>query len=194
MRNLCTKANMLTNDEKMSKPIPSDHMVVSIDVSSELETMIIAEQVYRDYLDILKSSVIPEITKTYELKLREVRVLACAAKSDGHISAADIASTLRQDPATITRSMVTLIGLGFVKTSESFSDGRSRVINLTDKGLNAVDKYHNLLHEALNRATIIDETFLSADNLKSTKSVLTKLAARLSKLSRNLRSKSRGSR
>jgi DNA-binding MarR family transcriptional regulator len=185
---------MLTNDDMKNKLVPNDHMVVAIDVSSELETMIVAEQVYRDYLDILKSSVIPEITKTYKLKIREMRVLACAAKLNGQISAADIATTLRQDPATITRSMVTLIGHGFVSTSESFSDGRSRVINLTDKGFNAVDTYNSLVQKALTRATIIDDTFMSADNLHTTKNMMIKLARRVSKLSKNLRSKSRGSR
>lgn len=156
--------------------------------------MMLAEQVYRDYLDVLKSSVIPEITKTFSLKVRDIRILANAAEKNGRISAADIAFNLRQDPATITRSMVSLIGLGFVTTSESFEDGRSRVINLTDKGFEAVELYNSLVRKALTTATIIDETFMSSDNLRSTKTIMAKLAKRLSRLSRNLRSRSRNSR
>jgi DNA-binding MarR family transcriptional regulator len=189
-----TKAHMATHNDSSGKPIAKDHMVVAIDVASELQTMIIAEQVYRDYMDILKSSVMPEIIETFGLKIRDIRILANAAEQNGRISAADIAHNLRQDPATITRSMVSLIGLGFVTTSESFEDGRSRVINLTDKGFEAVGLYNDLTHKALTKATIIDETFMSSDNLRSTKTVMAKLAKRLSRLSRNLRSRSRNSR
>ncbi len=185
---------MLNKDDDTPKSVPTDQLVISIDVATELDTMLLAEQIYRDYQDILKSSVIPVISKEYNLKIREMSVLAYAEKLNGRGSAADIAYSLRQDPATITRSMVTLIGLGFVTTSESFEDGRSRIITLKDKGLEAVERYNSLVASALANATIIDESYLSVDNINSMRGIMSKLALRISNISKNLRSRSRNAR
>lgn len=188
------KAKMPNKKSNNKKLTPNENLIVAINVTSELEVMMLAEQVYRDYSDILKSSVIPDITKAFGLKLREVRVLDCAAKLKGHVSAANIAEHLRQDPATITRSMVSLIGLGFVTTSESFEDGRSRVINLTEKGNEVVELYNTLLRTALRQATTINDTFMSVDNLASMQSVMSRLAKRVSFISRRLRTLNKGNR
>lgn len=96
--------------------------------------MILAEQISKDYTEVLKLIVVPAVKALYDLKLREVRLVMGLGKSREAISASELADQLRQDPSTVTRSLIILVRGGFVTTVENEADGRSKMISLTDKG------------------------------------------------------------
>ena len=114
--------------------------------------MTYAEQMQKDYTDVLKAAVVPIVTKQFGIKIREIRVLVCAHQLGNRVAGTDIANALRQDPATITRSLITLVGLKFVETTDNYEDGRSRLILLTDKGNQAVACFNKAFDEAISKA------------------------------------------
>lgn len=111
--------------------------------------MTLAEQIYRDYLDVIKMVVVPEMDASSKLKLREVRVLMSLGYSTAAVSASELAEQLRQDPSTVTRSLVILVRGGYIKTFENQSDGRSKMIALTETGQVLALKCRNVLESFL---------------------------------------------
>ena len=111
--------------------------------------MSLAEQIYSDYIDALKLSVVPKIDKTHALKLREVRVLMSLAQATSDVSASELAEQMRHDPSTITRSLVILVRGDFIRTYENQSDGRSKMIGLTEKGAEVAKFCHETLNAFL---------------------------------------------
>jgi len=90
----------------------------SID-NADLNFMVAAEQIFNDYLDVLKLIILPKIDGKHDLKFRELRVVITLGSSNGPISATDLSLQLRQDPSTITRSIIALVRDGYVVTEES---------------------------------------------------------------------------
>lgn len=125
--------------------------VKSLPESPDLKALALAEQISRDYVEIIKLEVVPEIFNEYGLKLREIRVLMTMRASNEPRSAAQLAEFLRQDPATITRSSVSLIGGKFLYSSDDPYDHRIKNLNLTDKGLTAAKKCTSLFEAAVTR-------------------------------------------
>ena len=115
---------------------------------ADLNYLAYAEWISGDYIDFVKKSVLPTFTKTYKLKLREVRVLNAIAWGQGEVTGSDISEVLRQDPATITRSLVILIGEGYVASQENIRDGRSRILTPTQKGQAAADLFLDIFTRA----------------------------------------------
>lgn len=116
---------------------------------NDLRIFSYAEWIAGDYLEFVKAVVMPLFKNSYGLKLREIRVLSTISIAGRNITASEIAEFLRQDPATVTRCMVVLIGKGFVESSENFSDGRSRILSITESGRKAADKFLNLFGNAV---------------------------------------------
>ena len=110
-----------------------------------------AEWISGDYNDFVKRSILPEFNSRYDLKIREVRVLNSIAELGPDKSASDISDHLRQDPATVTRSLVKLIGNGYVVSFENFNDGRSRLLKTTDKGKEASAYFMKIFTFAINQ-------------------------------------------
>lgn len=100
-----------------------------------------AEWISGDYSDFVKKSVLPTFSKRYNLKLRETRVLNSVAASVHNCTASVVSDDLRQDPATVTRSLVILIGKGYIESQEDFNDGRSRILMPTEQGQAAADYF-----------------------------------------------------
>jgi len=120
---------------------------------ADLHYLSYAEWISSDYNEFVKKSVMPHFTKSYSLKLREARVLnAIAAAKNESPTASQISDTLRQDPATITRSLVILVGKGFVISEEDFKDGRSRILKPTEKGAAASAHFVKIFSQILERA------------------------------------------
>ena len=115
----------------------------------DLRAFSYAEWIVGDYMAFIKSVVMPVFTKTHKLKLREIRVLTTILISGRNITASEIAEFLRQDPATITRCMVVLIGKGYAESSENYSDGRSRILALTDSGKEAAQLFIDIFDEGI---------------------------------------------
>lgn len=108
-----------------------------------------AEQIFRDYQEFLKNAVLPGISERYNLKIRELLALVCIGSAVRPISARDLSEVMRQDPATMTRSNVVLIGKGFIVTSKSFEDNRVKVLTITPEGQEVVDLYRELVSDTL---------------------------------------------
>ena len=120
---------------------------------ADLRFLSFAEWISGDYNEFVKKSVMPFFTKVYKLKIREVRVLNAIAASEGsNPTASHISDVLRQDPATITRSLVILIGKGFVVSEEDFSDGRSRILKPTEKGRAATARFLKIFGDLIEKA------------------------------------------
>ncbi|WP_017930126.1 MarR family winged helix-turn-helix transcriptional regulator [Robiginitomaculum antarcticum] len=101
---------------------------------ADLQYLSYSEWISGDYTDFVKKSILPAFNGKFNLKIRELRVLNAIAASEYDISATEISEELRQDPATVTRSLVMLIGNGYVESFENFQDGRSKLLKLTEKG------------------------------------------------------------
>lgn len=115
---------------------------------ADLRYLSYAEWISGDYIEFVKKSVLPSFNKRYKLKLREARVLNTIASSTEAITGSDISEYLRQDPATITRSLVILIGEGYVTSHENLNDGRSRILKLTQKGEDAAQFFLSIFSES----------------------------------------------
>jgi len=100
----------------------------------ELKLITLSNQISSDYSRILKLIVLPTVNKDHKFRLRELRVLMCLGDTFVDVSAMDLAQELREDPSTITRSIVSLIRDGYIITEENRTDGRSKMIALTTKG------------------------------------------------------------
>lgn len=108
-----------------------------------------AEWISGDYNEFVKKTIMPSFTKKYSLKVREMRVIVTISEFNALKTAGEIAEHLRQDPATITRSMVVLIGKGLVASKENFHDGRSRILTLTESGELAAQYFFELFETAI---------------------------------------------
>lgn len=117
----------------------------------DIELLSAAEQMARDYLDFLKNMVMPKMAQYCDLNLRELRVLSLLDTTEAVLSSTKIAEILRQDKATITRSMVILIQGDFVKTTENPQDARSRHVHLTQNGQQLATYYQTVLKDAIER-------------------------------------------
>lgn len=122
-----------------------------LSANADLSFMSLAEQIYSDYVDTIKLAVVPKIDKTHALKLREVRVLMSLSEATTDVSASELADQLRHDPSTITRSLVILVRGDFIKTYENQSDGRSKMIGLTEKGADVANFCHKTLDAFLSK-------------------------------------------
>lgn len=142
---------------------------------ADLRYLAHAEWITGDYNEFVKKSVVPFFTKTYKLKIREIRVLnAIASSEDKNPTASQISEILRQDPATITRSLVILIGKGFVVSEEDFSDGRSRILKPTEKGQAAATHFLDIFGQIVEKAAETSDTYkFEYDNAMLTQSLQT---------------------
>jgi len=140
---------------------------------SDLRFLSFAEWISGDYNEFVKKSVLPFFTKSFKLKIREIRVLnAIAASEDKNPTASQISEVLRQDPATITRSLVILIGKGFVVSEEDFSDGRSRILKPTEKGEAAARHFLEIFGQIIEKAAESSDAYkFEHDNAMLTQSL-----------------------
>lgn len=120
---------------------------------ADLRYLSYAEWISGDYNEFVKKTVLPQFKKTYPLKLRETRVLNAIASAERPPSATYISDVLRQDPATITRSLVILVGKGYVVSEEDFNDGRSRLLKTTPLGTEAAQHFIQIFSQIVGTAT-----------------------------------------
>jgi len=118
---------------------------------ADMKYLSYAEWISGDYNAFVKRSILPEFNSRYDLKIREVRVLNSIAELGSNKSASDISDHLRQDPATVTRSLVKLIGNGYVISVENYNDGRSRLLKTTEKGQEASEYFMSIFTYAINQ-------------------------------------------
>jgi DNA-binding MarR family transcriptional regulator len=119
---------------------------------ADLRYLSYAEWISGDYNEFVKKTVLPQFKKKYPLKLRETRVLNAIASSERAPSATYISDVLRQDPATITRSLVILIGNGYVVSEEDYNDGRSRLLKTTPYGAEAARHFLDIFRQIVGTA------------------------------------------
>lgn len=120
---------------------------------ADLRYLSYAEWISGDYNEFVKKTILPEFKKKYPLKLRETRVLTAIASSERPPSASHISDILRQDPATITRSLVILIGKGYIVSEEDYNDGRSRLLRTTPEGTKATEHFLGIFSQVVGKAT-----------------------------------------
>lgn len=120
---------------------------------ADLRYLHYAEWISSDYNEFVKKTVLPQFTKKYPLKLRETRVLNAIASARRPPSATHVSEILRQDPATITRSLVILIGKGYVVSEEDYNDGRSRLLKATPYGEEAAAHFLDIFNKIVGTAT-----------------------------------------
>jgi len=161
--------------------------VKSLADSPDLRALALAEQISRDYVELIRLKVVPEIFNEYALKLREIRVLMAMKASNEPRSAAQLAEFLRQDPATITRSSVSLIGGKFLYSSEDPYDNRIKNLELTEKGLAAATKSVELFEKAVERLKNREENEDDVGSLKKGISFLSPLESRTRELLKRAR-------
>lgn len=117
-----------------------------------------AENISRDYNDFIKNTVLPEFRKQYVLKLREIRVLTAIASCDKAAYASYLSDLLRQDPATITRSLIVLIDQGYVESEEDSNDARSKLLKTTQKGSDASGHFLDIFKKKIESVISVSDT------------------------------------
>lgn len=121
--------------------------------SEDLKHLMYSEWVMADYTSVLKKSVMPIFTKRYPLKIREVRVLTNIVQAEDNPTLKDVSEYLREDPATITRSVIILTGNHYIKSETDNFDGRSRRLLATKKGEQAAKHFIFIFEQVLELAT-----------------------------------------
>lgn len=115
----------------------------------EIGLFFAAEQTCRDYQDFIKTAVLPQVSARFELRLRELLTLYCIGSAVSAISLSDVATIMRQDAATLTRSSIVLVGKKMVTTSKSFEDSRVKLLHLTDLGKEVLELFKDVLNKTL---------------------------------------------
>lgn len=128
--------------------MPHKHIHYDFNVK-DFELFLTVNQIYRDYEEFIKNAVMPTIKTDYDIKIRELLVLICIDSAGLPVTSADIANLMRKDPATITRSTLTLIGKGFIESSRSRTDSRGKVLQMTASGQEVITCYKRLFEDAI---------------------------------------------
>ena len=115
---------------------------------NEIGLYLAAEQTCRDYQDFIKSAVLPQIAAKFDLRFRELLTLYCIGSAVTSISLSDVATIMRQDAATLTRSSIVLVGKKMVTTSKSFEDSRVKLLHITDFGKEVVTLFQEVVNGA----------------------------------------------
>lgn len=124
----------------------------------DLQALVLTEQISRDYVEVLRTVIVPDIHSEHGLKLREIRVLMCLASSPAqYISASEVADHLRQDKATIARSAIILIGAKLVRSTPNLDDSRVKNLYLTDEGRQVAQSCTDLFETRLEEIQELDE-------------------------------------
>lgn len=127
--------------------MPHKHVHYDFNVK-DFELFLTVNQVYRDYEEFIKNAVMPTIKTDFDIKIRELLVLICIDSAALPVTSADIANLMRKDPATMTRSTLTLIGKGFIESSRSHTDSRGKVLQMTEAGRGVIARYEKLFEDA----------------------------------------------
>ncbi len=148
----------------------------SLPENADLQALMLSEQISRDYIELLRTIVAPEILDRYGLKLREIRVIMCLASSASiFMSASEVADYLRQDKATIARSSITLIGMKYIHTAPNLDDSRVKNLYLTDIGAEAARAclalFEQRLAEIQSLAEMEDSILDGAETLEALKTL-----------------------
>lgn len=113
----------------------------------ELGLVFASEQIFRDYKEFIKSSVMPELQHHCDLRLREVLTLICIDSAVQPVSAKDVATIIRQDPATMSRSTVILIGKKYIVTLRNVHDHRAKILQVTPEGKKITNIFRQIVSE-----------------------------------------------
>ncbi|MGJ8564109.1 MAG: MarR family winged helix-turn-helix transcriptional regulator [Alphaproteobacteria bacterium] len=127
--------------------MPHNRMQYNLE-SKDMDLFFMVGQIVRDYEEFIKNAVMPEITAKHEIKIRELLVLICIQSALQPVTSADIATVMRKDPATMTRSTLVLIGKKYITTMRSRTDNRGKILQMTDQGQAVILDYKNLMKKA----------------------------------------------
>ena len=151
----------------------------SLPENTDLQALTLSEQISRDYVELLRIIVAPDILERYNLKLREFRVLMClAASTSQFMSASEVADSLRQDKATIARSSIILIGMKHIYTAPNLDDSRVKNLYLTESGREVASACFTLFDNRLEEIQAFDEISDSILDAKDTLATLKALEVR----------------
>jgi len=113
----------------------------------ELGLVFASEQIFRDYKEFIKTSVMPEMQQHCDLRLREVLTLICIDSAVQPVSAKEVATIIRQDPATMSRSTLILIGKKYIVTLRNVNDHRAKILQVTPEGKKITSIFREVLSE-----------------------------------------------
>lgn len=117
----------------------------------ELHIVFAAEQIFKDYKDFVKSAVMPYIEHRYKIRMREMLTLICVDSAVQPISAKEVATIIRQDPATMSRSTVILIGRKYISTLRNVNDHREKILQITTEGKDVTKTFRKILAERFDK-------------------------------------------
>ena len=138
----------------------------------------LSEKIADDYEVIIKTCVVPSITSSSGLKMREIRVMACLGLYDIPLTPAHIAALLCYDPSTVTRAVSCLIEAGMVSRSENIHDTRSVILSLTEKGSSLAALYIQRVKTTFETLETMIGTSLSEEEKTQYLSILYKISNR----------------
>lgn len=163
----------------------------SLPENADLRALMFAEQISRDYIEIIRTEVVPEIFEKYKIKLREIRVLMClGCSTEKYMSASEVTGSLRQDRATIARSSIILIGEKFVYTTPNMDDSRVKNLYLTPKGTQVAAECIDLFERRLKDIQALGElegAFIEEEETTSILKTLEKRARLILHLSKRIK-------
>ena len=111
--------------------------------------MLNAIRIADDYFKFLKQQVFNRIELPEKLSLNEIHVLVIIMRNGNRTSPRDIVISLRQDPATITRTTKKLRAMGLIDVVSNSSDKRSVDLVINEAGLAIAQRYQTIFDQAL---------------------------------------------
>lgn len=94
----------------------------------------LCSHISKDLHVFIKSQILKKMDDLEDLSLREIDVLMCVAYFNEAVTSAEVAETIRFDPATVTRATGRLIDQGYLTKEDNHQDARSALLRMTDKG------------------------------------------------------------
>ena len=112
----------------------SDKYELDFSGSFDVALHVFCKQISNNYIEFLRTQILPHIPKSLGLKVRELRVLMSIYFYKAGVTPKQIAQILSDDPATITRAVARLKQSGLIVQEDNIEDTRSAWLTLTPKG------------------------------------------------------------
>ena len=139
---------------------------------------VLCSQISADYLSIIRSEILPEISSEFEIGVREIRMLLMIDYNDDLTSSAFLAGNLRYDPGTVTRASKRLVAAGYIARRKSANDRRTLYFELTPKGQELACNYRTHIRNRYTQLENASGEFLTDEDRSAILNVLAKLRNR----------------
>lgn len=131
----------------------SPDVMAQVIAHADLALQSLCRQIAADYLSFIKTHVIKHVKGCRDINVRELMVLLLIdATAQKIMRSHQLATAMRVNAATISRSVYALVTKGYLVSEDDVYDSRSRVYMLTEKSKIILENYRARCLEAIEEA------------------------------------------